>query len=201
MFRITHLCLITAAGLCSCATERTVTNSLETRNQKSMDLMDRFAGGFSVQKDKDGEMKMVSEKRSSFEGRRYGGEISSVEKKALETSGFEKKQFDGAGTRFETKKWDGTKSFMDGKTEVPDFIAHAKGVNTGTWQDATKQYAMRKAEIQGRTWKEADKQFGHEINRDIDAKRKNFEQPSMMSIREAQAHTIQETREMMGRTD
>ena len=116
-------------------------------------------------------------------------------------SGFEKKQFDGAGTRFETKKWDGTKSFMDGKTEVPDFIAHAKGVNTGTWQDATKQYAMRKAEIQGRTWKEADKQFGHEINRDIDAKRKNFEQPSMMSIREAQAHTIQETREMMGRTD
>lgn len=48
---------------------------------------------------------------------------------------------------------------MDGKTEVPDFIAHAKGVNTGTWQDATKQYAMRKAEIQGRTWKEADKQF------------------------------------------
>lgn len=89
----------------------------------------------------------------------------------------------------------------NGKTEVPDFIAHAKGVNTGTWQDATKQYAMRKAEIQGRTWKEADKQFGHEINRDIDAKRKNFEQPSMMSIREAQAHTIQETREMMGRTD
>lgn len=53
--------------------------------------MDRFAGGFSVQKDKDGEMKMVSEKRSSFEGRRYGGEISSVEKKAFETSGFEKK--------------------------------------------------------------------------------------------------------------
>lgn len=54
MFRITHLCLITAAGLCSCATERTVTNSLETRNQKSMDLMDRFAGGFSVQRIKTG---------------------------------------------------------------------------------------------------------------------------------------------------
>lgn len=96
---------------------------------------------------------------------------------------------------------DGAKSFMDGKTEVPDFIAHAKGVNTRSWQDASKQYATRKAEIQGRTWKEADKQFSHEINRDIDARRKSFEQPSMMSIREAQAHTIQETREMMGRTD
>ncbi len=80
-------------------------------------------------------------------------------------------------------------------------IARAKGVNTQSWQDASKQYATQQSDLQGRSWKEADKHLGRTVNRDIEAKRQSFEQPTMMSARQAQARTIQETREMMGRTD
>ncbi|MFR4416521.1 MAG: hypothetical protein ACLT8E_03525 [Akkermansia sp.] len=59
----------------------------------------------------------------------------------------------------------------------------------------------RAIRLQGRSWKEADKHLGRTVNRDIEAKRQSFEQPTMMSARQAQARTIQETREMMGRTD
>ena len=151
--------------------------------------------------DKEGNTKMVSQKRSSFEGLRYNGDMSQFEKKAFETTAFEKKKFDGAATQFETRKWDGVKSFTDGKLETPDFIARAKGVNTQSWQDASKQYATQQSDLQGRSWKEADKHLGRTVNRDIEAKRQSFEQPTMMSARQAQARTIQETREMMGRTD
>ena len=122
-------------------------------------------------------------------------------KKAFETASFEKKKFDGASTRFETKKWDGIKSFTDDKLETPDFIARARGVNTHSWQDASKQYATQQSDFHGRSWKDADKRLGRTVNRDIEAKRQSFGQPTIMSARQAQAHTIQETREMMGRTD
>ena len=210
MFRIQHILLIAAAGLCSCATERTVTTSLQPKQRPDSaktdaELMDaleaKFAGGFGQQTDKEGKTKMVSQKRSSFEGLRYNGDMSQFEKKAFETTAFEKKKFDGAATQFETRKWDGVKSFTDGKLETPDFIARAKGVNTQSWQDASKQYATQQSDLQGRSWKEADKHLGRTVNRDIEAKRQSFEQPTMMSARQAQARTIQETREMMGRTD
>ena len=156
-----------------------------------MDALEaKFAGGFGQQTDKEGNTRMVSQKRSSFEGLRYSGNTSQIEKKAFETASFEKKKFDGASTRFETKKWDGIKSFTDDKLETPDFIARARGVNTHSWQDASKQYATQQSDFHGRT-----------VNRDIEAKRQSFGQPTIMSARQAQAHTIQETREMMGRTD
>ena len=73
-----------------------------------MDALEaKFAGGFGQQTDKEGNTRMVSQKRSSFEGLRYSGNTSQIEKKAFETASFEKKKFDGASTRFETKKWDG----------------------------------------------------------------------------------------------
>ena len=210
MFWIQHLLLITVAALCSCATERTVATNFQPRQRPDSEktdaeLMDaleaKFAGGFGQQTDKEGNTRMVSQKRSSFEGLRYSGNTSQIEKKALETASFEKKKFDGASTRFETKKWDGIKSFTDDKLETPDFIARAKGVNTHSWQDASKQYATQQSDFHGRSWKDADKRLGHTVNRDIEAKRQSFGQPTIMSARQAQAHTIQETREMMGRTD
>lgn len=136
MFRIQHILLIAAAGLCSCATERTVTTSLQPKQRPDSaktdaELMDaleaKFAGGFGQQTDKEGNTKMVSQKRSSFEGLRYNGDMSQFEKKAFETTAFEKKKFDGAATQFETRKWDGVKSFTDGKLETPDFIARGQG--------------------------------------------------------------------------
>ena len=118
MFRIQHLLLITVAALCSCATERTVATNFQPRQRPDSEktdaeLMDaleaKFAGGFGQQTDKEGNTRMVSQKRSSFEGLRYSGNTSQIEKKAFETASFEKKKFDGASTRFETKKWDGIK--------------------------------------------------------------------------------------------
>ena len=194
MFRIQYLLLIAAAALCSCATERTVATNFQPRQRPDSEktdaeLMDaleaKFAGGFGQQTDKEGNTRMASQ----------------IEKKAFETASFEKKKFDGASTRFETKKWDGIKSFTDDKLETPDFIARAKGVNTHSWQDASKQYATQQSDFHGRSWKEADKRFDRTVNRDIEAKRQSFGQPTIMSARQAQAHTIQETREMMGRTD
>lgn len=113
-----------------------------------MDALEaKFAGGFGQQTDKEGNTRMVSQKRSSFEGLRYSGNTSQIEKKAFETASFEKKKFDGASTRFETKKWDGIKSFTDDKLETPDFIARARGVNTHSWQDASKQYATQQSDF------------------------------------------------------
>lgn len=201
IFRIQHILLIATAVLSSCASERTVTTGLETSEQKSMDLMDRFAGGFSVETNKEGESKMVSTKRSSFEGNKYSDTSSNFEKKAFETTAYEKKAFDGAKNKFETKNWDGAKSFADGKLDTPDFITHAKGVNVQPWQEGSRQYATRTAEQQGQTWKDAGKAVDHKMNRDIEAKRSSFTQPSILSTREAQARTIKETREMMGRAD
>ena len=175
MFRIQHLLLITVAALCSCATERTVATNFQPRQRPDSEktdaeLMDaleaKFAGGFGQQTDKEGNTRMVSQKRSSFEGLR-----------------------------------DGIKSFTDDKLETPDFIARARGVNTHSWQDASKQYATQQSDFHGRSWKDADKRLGRTVNRDIEAKRQSFGQPTIMSARQAQAHTIQETREMMGRTD
>ncbi|MFR4416520.1 MAG: hypothetical protein ACLT8E_03520 [Akkermansia sp.] len=69
MFRIQHILLIAAAGLCSCATERMVTTSLQPKQRPDSaktdaELMDaleaKFAGGFGQQTDKEGNTKMVS---------------------------------------------------------------------------------------------------------------------------------------------
>lgn len=209
MSRIPHIILIAAAGLSSCATERTVTNTLRTNPERSAktdeelskELLDRFAGGFGVKRGKDGDAKMVSDRRSSFEGLRYNGDTSEFEKKAFATTAFEKKKFEGASSKFETRQWDGVKSFTEGKMDTPDFIAHARGVNTQTWEGASKQYATRKSDFQEHAWKDAGKQVAHTANQDIETKRQNFEQPAIMNARQAQARTIQETREMMGRTD
>lgn len=209
MFRIQHIILVAAAGLCSCATERAVTNTLRTNPERtaktdaelSKELLDRFAGGFGVAQGKDGDAKMVSDKRSSFEGLRYNGDTSEFQKKAFATTAFEKKKFEGASAKFETRQWDGVKSFTEGKMDTPDFIAHARGVKTESWEEASKQYATRKSDFQEHAWKDAGKQVAHTINQDIEAKRQNFEQPAIMNARQAQARTIQETREMMGRTD
>lgn len=76
MFRIQHLLLITVAALCSCATERTVATNFQPRQRPDSEktdaeLMDaleaKFAGGFGQQTDKEGNTRMVSQKRSSFE--------------------------------------------------------------------------------------------------------------------------------------
>ena len=92
MFRIQHILLIAAAGLCSCATERTVTTSLQPKQRPDSaktdaELMDaleaKFAGGFGQQTDKEGNTKMVAQKRSSFEGLRYNGDMSQFEKRPL----------------------------------------------------------------------------------------------------------------------
>lgn len=57
-----------------------------------MDALEaKFAGGFGQQTDKEGNTKMVSQKRSSFEGLRYNGDTSQFEKKAFETTAFEKR--------------------------------------------------------------------------------------------------------------
>ncbi len=209
-FRINSLLLIVITGLCSCASERTVTNKFQTNQQSSSgesdhELMNsleaRFAGGFSLQTDKDGNTKMVSDKRSSFEGVNYNGNLSQIEKKAFTTSVFGKKKFEGASSKFETKSWDGVKSFTDGKLETPDFITQAKGIKTRAWQDASKQYATQRSDLQGRAWAEANKRLEHSFNQDIENKRNSFGKPTIMSTNQAQAKTIQETREMMGRTD
>ena len=80
MFRIQYLLLIAAAALCSCATERTVATNFQPRQRPDSEktdaeLMDaleaKFAGGFGQQTDKEGNTRMVSQKRSSFEGLRY----------------------------------------------------------------------------------------------------------------------------------
>lgn len=77
MFRIQYLLLIAAAALCSCATERTVATNFQPRQRPDSEktdaeLMDaleaKFAGGFGQQTDKEGNTRMVSQKRSSFEG-------------------------------------------------------------------------------------------------------------------------------------
>ena len=50
-----------------------------------MDALEaKFAGGFGQQTDKEGNTRMVSQKRSSFEGLRYSGNTSQIEKKAFE---------------------------------------------------------------------------------------------------------------------
>lgn len=213
MFHPMPLFTIAAAGLlCSCATERTITTKLPNSQERSMtedernkmaeaDLMDRFAGGFGMKRDKDGTSKIVSEKRSSFEGQRYDGNTSEVERKAFETKAFDKKEFADAKNRFDTKTWDGAKSFTDGKMDTPAFITQAKGVETRSWQEASKQYATRTAEQQGLQWSDAGKKMSYGVNQDIEAKRKSFTQPNIINARESQARTIQETREMMGRTD
>lgn len=49
-----------------------------------MDALEaKFAGGFGQQTDKEGNTKMVSQKRSSFEGLRYNGDMSQFEKRPL----------------------------------------------------------------------------------------------------------------------
>lgn len=101
MFWIQYLLLIAAAALCSCATERTVATNFQPRQRPDSEktdaeLMDaleaKFAGGFGQQTDKEGNTRMVSQKRSSFEGLRYSGNTSQIEKKAFETASFEKKE-------------------------------------------------------------------------------------------------------------
>lgn len=92
MFRIQYLLLIAAAALCSCATERTVATNFQPRQRPDSEktdaeLMDaleaKFAGGFGQQTDKEGNTRMVSQKRSSFEGLRYSGNTSQIEKRLL----------------------------------------------------------------------------------------------------------------------
>lgn len=161
-----------------------------------MDALEaKFAGGFGQQTDKEGNTRMVSQNGVPLKDSGTAATRLKSKKRLLKPHPLKKKKFDGASTRFETKKWDGIKSFTDDKLETPDFIARAKGVNTHSWQDASKQYATQQSDFHGRSWKEADKRFDRTVNRDIEAKRQSFGQPTIMSARQAQAHTIQETRE------
>lgn len=89
--------------------------------------------------------------------------MSQFEKKAFETTAFEKKKFDGAATQFETRKWDGVKSFTDGKLETPDFIARGQGREYPVLARCLQTIRHAQSDLQGRSWKEADKHLGRTV--------------------------------------
>ncbi len=194
-----HLLLLSAALLCSCETVRTPQGGAESDTEP--DLMERFAGGFSVKKGEDGAMTMVSDKRSSFEGRKYGGDTSAVDKKAYATNQVERKQFDGRDTKYATKSWDGVKAY-DGGKDTPDFITRAKGLSNRNWADRDKTYATNQAkDLRNQTWSEGSKRLSFDNHKEIEDKRKNYRQPEIMDSHKAAAKTMQETREIIGRTN
>ncbi len=193
-----HILLFGCFLLCSCLS--TVKDTSE-REDDDPDLMERFAGGFSVKKDEDGNMTVVSDKRSSFEGKKYTGDTSSVDKKEYaKGEEVERKKFDGGDTRFATKSWDGNKNY-DVDRDAPDFITQAKGLNTGKWADRDKIFETNKSDLQGQSWEDAGKRLSFEDNKEIMDKRKNSKKPKITDSHKAAAKTMKETRELMGRDD
>ncbi|MFR1412048.1 MAG: hypothetical protein ACLSUW_06925 [Akkermansia sp.] len=163
MFWIQYLLLIAAAALCSCATERTVATNFQPGNalirKTDAELMDALEarGGFGQQTDKEGNTRMVSQNGVPLKD--SGTAATRLKsKKALKPHPL--KKIDGASTRFETKKWDGIKSFTDDKLETRT-SSPTPGSKYPPWQDASKQYATQQSDFHGRSWKEADKRLGH----------------------------------------
>lgn len=210
MFRIQHLLLITVAALCSCATERTVATNFQPRQRPDSEktdaeLMDaleaKFAGGFGQQTDKEGNTGWCPKNGVPLKGSGTAATRLKSKKRLLKPHPLKKRNLTvpppGLKRRNGTASNPSRMINWKHRTSSPG----ARGVNTHSWQDASKQYATQQSDFHGRSWKNADKRLGRTVNRDIEAKRQSFGQPTIMSARQAQAHTIQETREMMGRTD
>ncbi len=196
--RLSHLLLLGSVLLCSCLSAPVDTSE---RADDDPDLMERFAGGFSVKKDEDGNMTVVSDKRSSFEGKRYTGNTSGVDKKEYaKGEEVERKMFDGGDTRFATKSWDGNKNYEVDR-DAPDFIAQAKGIGAGKWADRDKVFGTNKSDLQGQSWQDAGKRLNFEDNEEIMEKRRTSKKPKITDSHKAAAKTMKETRAIMGRDD
>jgi hypothetical protein len=142
---------------------------------------------------------MKSDKRSSFEGMRYGGDLHEVDRKIIDKNNLTLKAWDGASKEFQTKTWDGSKSFSKDKLNTPEFITRAKGIQTEEWKDSSKAYNTSRSDFEGQQWADGHKQVSVYTNSDIEKKRESTEKPSIMSLKEYQQKTIEETRTIMGR--
>lgn len=208
-FQLPLVIIITSATLIACSSEKTVSSKLPQASDKfaddgsksETDLLDRFAGGFSVGKDDQGNTRMISEKRSSFEGIRYDGDTNAIDKKVFDKKEYEHKMFDGGNTKYETKSWDGVKNFTDPNLKTPEFITQAKNNFRKDWSNSSKKFETSTSDFQNKTWADGTKKFDHTLYKDVINKRKSFRQPDIISTKNSQAKSIEETRAMMGRDD
>lgn len=202
---------LSLALLVSCSSETSRTTHLGNhKNAKAIQsdleakqtMEERFAGNFTQVKGKDGNMKIESKKRSSFENSSYEPGGTDLEKKAFGTKAFDKKNYDGVDKQFETAQWKDSKSLKDVKLDTPEFIKNTKGIERKNWDEATKDYdnASKQVADQGKKWDGLEgKKQEHLMNENVADKRAHSPQAEIMSPQEYQMKSIEEVRAMMGR--
>lgn len=191
--------VVFGALLCSCA-QRTTKNHLE-KSPDEPSLVKRLEGGFSYKKDAFGNLTVVSDKRSAFEGDKFDPKGNPLARKEFKTEKFDTKTYEDFDKNFETAAWKGNKSYEQGNLSTPEFITKAKGVSTKTWEDRNKSFETKVAAQQNKSYEGFNKQFQTKKNAFVEEKKNNFERPVIMSSGEHQATTISETRSMLGRED
>lgn len=182
--------------LCSsCASERTIVSHKSSEEEA---FNERFFGGFTMVKDKDGTVSTTATKRSSFE---KGEEISrgtDLDKESYLTKKYDKSSYDGASKPYETTTWDGKRSYA-GAVETPDFMKKQSNISTQRWEGKNKSYAVAKTNDQERHYQDQNKILATDSNEQVNEARKTYVQPEYMNSRSYMKKTLEQTKEMLGR--
>lgn len=191
MFRF--VLILTCFLFVSCASEQTVT---VTKKQNKLDFKDRYAGGFEVSTDEEGNVQMKSDKRSSFDDKRQASLGKSYNKKAYKAKGFEKKDWRNNEV-FKKQKFDsGEKGRFNKKSRFADDSSRYQG---DQFRNKGKAYSTDR--YKSNSARGSGEQVAHVVNKQTQGSRRNYDNYSIIDQAEHQRRSIQETRSLLGRSE
>ena len=183
--------------------ERTITHRLEKTAKEGEAFEDRIrgVGSFEYGKTSDGDMIVMSSKRSALEGKNYDPKGNKFDRKGYDTSKYETGSWEDRNKNFATSKWDGGKNYTKHKMDTPEFITKAKGFENSTWDERSKKYDTARSDQQGKVYEKGKGVYETHKNNYVDDRRDRLEKPRIMTVREHAAKTVAESRALLGRED
>lgn len=183
-----------AAG---CAGDHGTTRTETTSRRSSGDpLLEKYAGNFDYRKGTDGTQRVVSDRRSGFEGKEAAGFGKTIDKKEFRTTAYDKKPWWGTkdyatsayagptdGSRFQKKS-----RFSGQAAREGTLVAHDAGTVY-----RTKGYATREA--REATAKKLDKP----ADAWVESRQAANQPPRIVDWQQARKLQVNETRSLLGR--
>ena len=186
---------LAAVLLAGCASENEPSKTT-VRRSSSDPLLERYASNFDYQKGDDGTTKVVSDRRSSFEGARAAGFDKGFQGKSWQGKEVEKAPWWGR-KGYEAQVWNGgksageatKKSWFGSKTPAEaGRVARASGQGYGTRNYAT-----------GAAWEQGTKRLGKPRDALTENRRADYPEFEVIGWEEQRRMEVEQTRGILGR--
>jgi len=182
--------------LAGCSGEST--HKVTTTRRTSTDpLIDRFAGNYQYAKGSDGSTKIVSDRRSQYEGRRMDEFGKSIAHKQYATREQKKRSWWGK-KNYEPKAWLGAKRSPDAGRKSWFASKHAK--EGGEMAAASgKRYNKTGAYETGAAYEAGTRRLGHPQDARVENLRATSPKPKIIGWEEQRRMSMEQTRSLLGR--